>query len=149
VVETEVDPEADPGTEIPFNARVSTLHTTVLVVEDKPDVLKIVTGILSDLGCTIIEAKDGKSALSLLAERPDIDLLFTDVVLPDGISGTDIAMEARRILPGLKIVLTSGYPHEELDDLVSGGEFPWFIRKPYRQSEIAQLLDTVLKSDSD
>ncbi len=61
-------------------------------------------------------------------------------------TGPEIATEARRITPGLKIVLTSGYPDGEFNELVPDDEFPWFIRKPYRKSELAELLDKVLQS---
>lgn len=102
--------------------------------------------ILSGLGCTIIEAEDGKTALSLMDERQDIDVLFTDVVLPGGLSGPDIVREAHRIRPDLNVVLTSGYPEGEINELASDDELRWFIRKPYRGSELAELLDKVLKS---
>ncbi|NQU70590.1 MAG: PAS domain S-box protein, partial [Rhodospirillales bacterium] len=141
-----VGPDIGPEPDIQSDGHVQQVNTTVLVVEDKLDVRKIVAEILSDLGCNVIEAEDGESALARLAERRDIDLLFTDVVLPGGMNGPDIATEARRITPGLKIVLTSGYPDEEFNDLVSDDEFPWFIRKPYRKSEIASLLDRVLRA---
>ncbi len=140
-------PDIDPEPENQSIVHVPPANSTVLVVEDKPDVRKIVAGILSELGCDVIEAEDGESALARLSERRDIDLLFTDVILPGGMSGPDIATEARRITPGLEIVLTSGYPDEEFNDLVPDGEFPWFIRKPYRKSEIASLLDKVLRAE--
>jgi PAS domain S-box-containing protein len=119
---------------------------TVLVVEDDPGVREIVVGILQELGCGIVEADNGKTALSLLAERQDIDVLFTDVVLPGGISGPDIIIEARKRKPDIKVILTSGYPDGEIDGLAADGEQPLFIRKPYRQKELAKLLQTVLHS---
>ena len=140
-------PDIDPEPENQSNVHVPPVNSTVLVVEDKSDVRKIVAGILSELGCDVIEAEDGESALARLSERRDIDLLFTDVILPGGMSGPDIATEARRITPGLEIVLTSGYPDDEFNDLVPDDEFPWFIRKPYRKSEIASLLDKVLRAE--
>ena len=65
---------------------------------------------MTDLGHDTIEAGDGDAAMVRLEENPDIDLLFTDVVLPHGMSGRDIAREARRRRPDLKVVFTSGYP---------------------------------------
>jgi PAS domain S-box-containing protein len=141
-----VGPGVGPEPSIQGDGHVRPVNFTVLVVEDKPDVRKIVAGILSELGGNVIEAEDGRSALEYLAERRDIDLLFTDVVLPGGMSGPEIATKARRIIPGLKIVLTSGYPDGEFNDPVPDDEFPWFIRKPYRKSEIALLLDKVLRA---
>ncbi len=135
-----VEPDEERGTQAP------SLVATVLVVEDDPDVRQIVVGTLSDLGCNIIEAKDGKAAFSALAKHPEIDVLFTDVVLPEGLSGPDIASEARSMMPALKIVFTSGYPDGEVNDLGYDDENPWFIRKPYRISELAELFNKVLQS---
>ncbi|NQU70654.1 MAG: response regulator [Rhodospirillales bacterium] len=122
------------------------VSATVLVVEDDPGVRKIAVGHLSHFGCTIIEAEDGKTALSRLEECQDINVLFTDVVLPGGMSGADIAAEARRKNPGLKVVFTSGYPDGEVNDLASNDAKSWFIRKPYRRSELAELIDKVVQS---
>ncbi|NQU69920.1 MAG: PAS domain S-box protein [Rhodospirillales bacterium] len=126
--------------------KAPSLNATVLVVEDNQAVRQIVVEILSGLGCAVVDAEDGNSALSRLEECPDIDVLFTDVVLPGGMSGPDIAAEARRKIPGLKVVLTSGYPDGEVDGFPSGDEQPWFIRKPYRKSELAELLTLVVLS---
>jgi PAS domain S-box-containing protein len=135
-----VEADEERGTQAP------SLVATILVVEDDPDVRQIVVQTLSDLGCNIIEAKDGKTAFSALARHPEIDVLFTDVVLPEGLSGPDIASEARSMMPELKIVFTSGYPDGEINDLGYDDENPWFIRKPYRRSELAELFGRVLQS---
>lgn len=137
---------AEPATETVLDGQVSALKATVLVVEDDPAVREIVVGILSDLGCDIIEAEDAKAALLQLERRDDINVLFTDVVLPGGVSGPDLVIEARRILPDIKIVLTSGYPDGDITGLNSGEENPWFIRKPYRRNELAELLGKVVLS---
>jgi PAS domain S-box-containing protein len=142
----EVELEENGGADEPRGTQVLSLGVTVLVVEDDPDVRQIVVGILSELGCNIVEAKDGRAAFSALARHPEIDVLFTDVVLPEGISGPDIAGEARIMMPKLKIVFTSGYPDGEVNNLGYDDENPWFIRKPYRKSELAELLIKVLQS---
>lgn len=121
-------------------------NITVLVVEDDPDVRQIVSDVLSDLGFRLIEAEDGKSALAHLNANPDIDVLFTDVVLPGAMSGPDIATAAREIVPTIKIIFTSGYPDGEIDDLAPDIDQPWFIRKPYRKADLAELFDTVIQS---
>jgi CheY-like chemotaxis protein len=121
------------------------LGRTILVVEDDPDVRDLVVKLLSDLGCVTVEAQDGPSAMAIMDERSDIDVLFTDVVLPGDMSGPDIAREARRHHPDLKVVLTSGYPDRGTDDPASDDEKTLFIRKPYRKSELAEILGTILK----
>ena len=82
----------------------------VLVVEDDPMVRVAVAQMLRDLGCHPIEAGDAETAMARLAEHPAIDLLFMDVVLPNGASGIEIANRARSRYPGLKVLLSSGYP---------------------------------------
>jgi CheY-like chemotaxis protein len=139
------EPAAGSKADQQSGARIPLVGATVLVVEDDPDVRQIVVGLLSGLGCAIIEAEDGKSAMSRLDEHRDIDVLFTDIVLPGGMGGHDIAAEARRRIPGLKIIFTSGYPDKEFNDL-TGDEQTSFIRKPYRIIELAELLDKVLQS---
>jgi CheY-like chemotaxis protein len=117
---------------------------TILVVEDDPDVRALAVSLLSELGYDIVEAEDGHAALARLDERPDIELLFTDVVLPGGMNGHDIAREGRLRRPGLKVLFTSGYPDagdgdQPVDDAISE-----FVRKPYRKSELAKKLAAVL-----
>ena len=82
---------------------------TILVVEDDPNVRTAVVQILMDFGCNIVEAEDGDTALSVLADRSDINTLFTDIVLPGEMNGPDIADRARKILPGFKVLYSTGY----------------------------------------
>ena len=76
----------------------------------------------------------------------DIDVLFTDVVLPGGVSGPDIAGAARDMIPSIKTIFTSGNPDGEINDLGPDNDQPWFIRKPYRKAELAELFNTVIQS---
>ncbi len=81
----------------------------VLVVEDDPNLRDLAVRMIESLGYRVREAADAKSALEILAEAADIDLLFTDIMLPGGMSGAELAREARRVRGDLAIVLTSGY----------------------------------------
>jgi len=125
---------------------LANVEITVLVVEDDAGVRDLVVHLLSQLGCAVIEAEDGGSALARLRDDPGIDVLFTDVVLPGGMSGPDIAEAARELRPGLKVVFSSGYPDGEVNELGPDGERPWFIRKPYRRSELAEILQRAMNS---
>ena len=82
---------------------------TVLVVEDYDDLRATAVDLLASSGFTPLEASDGPSALEMLEQNPQVALLFTDLVLPGGMSGIELAREARGKYPGLKILLTSGY----------------------------------------
>ncbi|MDH3473953.1 MAG: response regulator, partial [Rhodospirillales bacterium] len=117
----------------------------ILVVEDKADVRRLATRILTRLGYEVIEAADGKSALESLAAGPEVDLLFTDVVLPGRISGADLAKEAQARHPELKVLYTSGYANNAaLEDGSSRGEVR-FIRKPFAKEGLARMVRRALE----
>ncbi|HET7306542.1 MAG TPA: ATP-binding protein [Gammaproteobacteria bacterium] len=117
---------------------------TVLVVEDDPHVRPVVVELVREIGHTTVEAANGPRALKLLDERSDIDLVFTDIVMPGGVSGIDLAREARRRRPEIAVLLTSGFaakPFEQGRD--SAKEFR-MIRKPYRRDELIRAIDAAL-----
>jgi CheY-like chemotaxis protein len=116
---------------------------TILVVEDDPDVREMIVGILSDLGYQTLVAANGPEALAILSCDQPVDLLFTDIVMPAGISGTDLAREASRLRPDLKVLLSSGYAREANQLRSARVEFP-FIAKPYRPAALEQKLEEVL-----
>jgi HAMP domain-containing protein/CheY-like chemotaxis protein len=87
---------------------------TVLLVEDDAAVLALVIEMFSDLGFRVITASDAHGALAIIRRGEPIDLLFTDVIMPGGKTGVELAVEARDLLPDVKILLTSGYPGEAL-----------------------------------
>jgi CheY-like chemotaxis protein len=117
---------------------------TILVVEDDADVRKLVVMLLLQLGHDTVEAEDSAAALALLEENPSIDVLFTDIVLPGGTSGVDLAEKAQRRWPHLKIVYSSGYPDGELPEFFNPELQPNFIRKPYRKADLAETLEALL-----
>ena len=82
---------------------------TVLVLEDDPDVRSYSAEILRELGYRVLEAHDGPSALRTLEQHPRVDLLFTDVVLPGGVTGAQVAAQAKASRPRLKVLFTTGY----------------------------------------
>ena len=81
----------------------------VLVVEDEPSVRMVVRDVLSDLGHTVLEAESGQAGLSIVASKIHLDLLLTDVGLPDGMNGRQLADAARQHRPGLKVLFITGY----------------------------------------
>jgi CheY-like chemotaxis protein len=118
---------------------------TVLVVEDNEMVLYAALEIIEELGYRVLHATDADGALAILAGGEAIDLLFTDVVMPNGMSGIELARAARRRHPCLPVLLASGYAAHEMAQSGFAGEFP-AITKPYRRAELAtklrQALDT-------
>jgi CheY-like chemotaxis protein len=117
---------------------------TVLVVEDDQRVRRVTVARLNNLGYRVIEAENGPAAIAALDERgDDIDLLFTDIVMPGGMSGSDLAQEAHRRWPGLKVLLTSGYAQPEV---LSRGrrEGTRWLKKPHTAIELARTLRETL-----
>ena len=116
----------------------------VLLVEDDSAVLALATDVLLDLGYRVVTASDAAGALEILRRGEPIDLIFTDVVMPGGKSGIQLAAEARELRPDIKVLLTSGYPGEALArHQPHAAEFP-IISKPFRQAELADRLRQVL-----
>ena len=110
----------------------------VLLVEDNEQVRQFAEDLLRDLGCDVIAAADGKEALELLETKP-VDLLFSDVVMP-GISGIELARQARRLKPGLPVLLATGYS----DEVARGGPEFEVVPKPYRPQELGRAIAAVL-----
>jgi len=114
---------------------------SVLVVEDDMFVRGYAVGMLESLGYRVITAAEGHEALAKLNRYGDeIDILFSDVVMPGGISGWELAERAQRLRPGLKVLLTSGYPLETLIDRVRPSSVLTILNKPYRKVDLAHRL---------
>jgi PAS domain S-box-containing protein len=114
----------------------------ILVVEDDPEVLDVTVEMLRGLGYEVLTAPDGPSAIAVLRRDPEIDVLFTDIVMPRGMNGVELAREARRLRPNVRVLLASGYPASVLaSDHGAGddGEFA-FLSKPYRSAELVDRL---------
>lgn len=134
-----------PGTERPTRAVVeASAGETVLVVEDDDRVRRLTCARLKDLGYRVEEAPNGQAALAILEGNPDIDLVFSDQVMPGGLSGLDLAEAVRKQYPGTRVVLTSGYSadligRERVDELGLN-----VLRKPYKQTDLARVLREAL-----
>jgi signal transduction histidine kinase/CheY-like chemotaxis protein len=118
--------------------------TKVLLVDDDIRVLDTNQMSLEDLGCEVLTARSGGEALEILRSVEGIDLLFSDVVMPGGPNGFQLAREARQLRPSIKILLTSGYAPSELATGESApGEIP-ILRKPYHPDKLRQAITSVL-----
>lgn len=118
----------------------------ILAVEDDQLVRNLVIHQLASLGYDVTGAASGAEALRILEEDSDFDLLFTDLVMPGGIMGTDLAEKAREINSGLRILFTSGYSDDLLQDNDKFAlEAAQLVRKPYRKAELAEKISEALK----
>ena len=119
--------------------------TCALVVEDEPSVRVLVVSQLERLGYRVTEAANGSEALSILRRDADaFDLLLTDVVMPGPVSGDILADEARRLCPGMAVVLMSGYPE---GTIAATGQSPAgqiLLSKPFRKAELARVVRQAL-----
>ncbi|WP_246791503.1 PAS domain S-box protein [Bradyrhizobium commune] len=115
-------------------------HETILIAEDDPFVRSSVIHRVEALGYRVVAAVNGKEALARLRTDPGIDMLFTDIVMPGGISGWELADQARRIRPGLPVLFTSGYALETLVEQGRAQAQAVVLTKPYRKAELAQRL---------
>jgi PAS domain S-box-containing protein len=116
----------------------------ILVVEDNAGIRDLAVRHLESLGYRTISAADGVSALAIIKSGALIDLLFTDVVMPGGLDGRALAAEARRLLPGLKILFTSGFTAAAASAAIEDRFGSNLLSKPYRKSDLARRVRTML-----
>ncbi len=133
--------EADPGQ-----------GETVLVVDDEPTLRMLITDVLEESGYTVVSAGDGASAMQIIRSDPRIDLLITDVGLPGGMNGRQVADAARKTRPGLKCLFITGYAENAVlgnGDLEPGMQV---MTKPFEISGLAakvrELIDGVVDHSS-
>ncbi len=110
----------------------------LLLVEDDPGVAAVALEILQGLGLDVALAENGQSALAALRDAP-FDMMLTDVVMPGGISGVDLARTASQAWPDLRIALVSGYVGDDVDQVLADTAWP-LLRKPYSSDQLRDLL---------
>ena len=115
---------------------MNAVRKTILVVDDDPGVLDYASNVLEDSGYRVLAAPDGATALILLRDNPQVDLLFTDLVMP-GLDGIEVARRANRENPALKVLYTSGYA---ADALPAGR----LLKKPYQPHQLAGEIAEIL-----
>ena len=133
-------------TSVPMPLRRATQGETVLIVEDDLGVLSIATQNLKELGYRVLSSVNARDALLQLEADERIDILFSDVVMPGGMNGAQLAVEARRIRPDLKVLLTSGYTADALTNQHGLPPNVPVLGKPYGRDELATKLRLVLSA---
>lgn len=116
---------------------------TILAVDDDEDVLELAVTALTNAGFRVLQATSGRAALDIIKARADIDLLFTDIVMPSGMNGFELAHQAKQLRPDLQIVYASGYlkniPFGE-----NGAGYGPLIPKPWRPTLLATQIRSAL-----
>ena len=129
---------ADEGSDL-ASPELNAGNEKVLVVDDQADVLESAIELFKVMGYDVLSASNGQEALEILKRVPDIEVLFSDIVMP-GMDGVTLGQEARKLLPGINVILVSGYSASHLMrpgfDL---SEFH-FLKKPFRMAEVARML---------
>lgn len=113
---------------------------TVLVVEDDPDVRKLVVTLVEKLGYPVLEASNGASALAIMSSSTQVDVLLTDVVLPGEMDGSQVAAAAVTCFPEIKVLYMSGYPRDGLAPQGRLDDGIMLLEKPFRKAELARKL---------
>jgi CheY-like chemotaxis protein len=136
------DPTAEPGVATPEEEAASFTgqERTVLLVEDDAGVRAVTAALLRELQFTIIEADSGTRALEIIEREPDIDLLFTDIVMPGGINGFELGRLARERRPQLPVLYATGYTAS----FSAAEQSADILTKPYRESDLLGKLRTLL-----
>ena len=140
---TDAATEARETAASPVPLRRAALGETVLLVEDDEEVLSMAVESLEELRYKVMVARNAREALDHIEGPERIDIMFSDVVMPGGMNGAQLAVEARRLRPELKVLLTSGYVGEGGAGQLAGANVP-VLNKPYRRDELARKLRVVL-----
>lgn len=116
----------------------------VLIVEDDPAILMVLSAYLSGEGYRVLQAENGEKAFEILATKPHLDMMITDFRLPGGINGVQIAEPAVKLRPELKVIFISGYAHEvrETDSPITR-KAP-ILDKPFDLDELQELMQDML-----
>ena len=138
--------------EVPLSSRKVPLRQaadgeTILLVEDDEQVLAMAVESLEELRYRVMVARNAREALQHLKGLERIDILFSDVVMPGGMNGAQLDVEARRLRPELKVLLTSGYVAGQEADHGIGVDLP-VLNKPYRREELARQLQVILGDET-
>jgi PAS domain S-box-containing protein len=120
-------------------------HETILVVEDEDGVRALIIKLLEDLGYRVLQAQSGPRAVDVWREHGSaIDMLITDIVMPDGMNGLELAERLRRARPSLKVIFTSGYLADVSRDAIPARETDAYLPKPFSLPELARLVRRTL-----
>jgi signal transduction histidine kinase len=116
---------------------------SVLLVDDEADVRATIAATLREHDYRVVEANDGSAAIDCLIGGAAIDLMICDIAMPGGLNGIDVAREAKRLRPGIKVLLISGDPSAVLETAPGAPEFAR-LSKPFRQSDLMRELGAML-----
>jgi CheY-like chemotaxis protein len=126
--------------------KTSTDHPTILVAEDDGLTRLLAADLLEEHGYTVVEADNAEEALKVLEKRKDVRLLFTDIQMPPGCDGLQLAREVHNRWPKVLLVITSGQVQPARTEIADHG---LFIRKPYQAKTLLSQIDDLIERDEE
>ena len=125
-------------------SRACSASLTILLVEDDRYVRQFLMGVLGSLGYRVIACSDGPSALAEATRGTQFDLLITDVLLPGGLHGGEVAENLIRVQPTIKVLFISGYPEHDLHEKGMLRDDALILQKPFRRAVLAEAVHEAL-----
>lgn len=117
-------------------------HPTILVVEDSESLRLLASDLLEEHGYTVVEVENAEQAMKVMEKRKDVQLLFTDIQMPPGCDGLELARQVHDRWPKVRLVITSGRVQPKRSEIADDG---LFIRKPYQAKDLLGKIDELLK----
>ncbi len=128
------------GAPLPFTAKTQ----TVLVVEDDDDARATLAAMVTELGYRVLEAENGASALPILEQERPVVILLSDVVMPGGMSGVDLAMAARKRRPDIRVLFVSGYDRTVIAQATRYDDSLKLLNKPFSLRDLGRELQFLI-----
>jgi CheY-like chemotaxis protein len=138
-----IEPDQTPATKTPEDGRTD--DKTIIVIDDEPSVRMLVVDVLKEVGYRTLEAADGPQGYEILQSSGDIDLLITDVGLPGGMNGRQVADAARVMRPNLSVLFITGYAESALLDETQLGPDTQIITKPFQIGALVAKVRSLLE----
>ena len=120
---------------------------TVLLVDDEEDLLEIAATYVQEMGCKVLTAIDGRSAMAILESTAVVDVMLTDIIMPGGMSGAVLAERGRLLRPAMKIVYSSGFPADALAERTPMVLDTPLLRKPYQRADLQAFVRRAMSDD--
>jgi PAS domain S-box-containing protein len=136
---------APTSADVPEELLASHPGKTILVVDDEQDLLEIAHTYLNRMGHSTLRADNAASALNVLAQYKQIDLMLTDIIMPGGMNGVELAKQARQLNPKLKVIYSSGFPADALAERSGTTVDAPMLRKPYHSAEFSSIIERALE----
>lgn len=117
----------------------------ILVVDDEAALLDIAAAYLEEMGYTALQAEDAITALEIFSQHPDIELILTDIIMPGGVNGVELAQKIRVLNPATKVIFTSGFPSDALAERSGNKVDGPLLQKPYQRVEFMSMIRRVME----